>query len=193
MPARHAIASSRTSSSASERWTSFTLNVTLYVEKDHAAITRHAYGTLLVNGAPCGGATVDNVDGIYIKDVSGARTTVELDATAGSFAPGYTVEGPSSHIETYVDLGAGFDGLVVRGEAYGAGIAVGAQGINLNAGTDAFGGDIDVKLADVDDLSIVGGPADDRTTGQGGAGTGTPYVKRLTPAARCRRPPELRC
>ena len=127
------------------------LNVTLYVAQDQAAITRHPYGTLLVNGAPCGGATVDNVDGIYVKDVSGARTVVELDATAGSFAPGYTLEGASSEIETYVDLGAGDDRLRVRGEAYGAGIAVGSQGINLNAGTDAFGGDVDVKLTDVED------------------------------------------
>jgi Ca2+-binding RTX toxin-like protein len=155
------------------------MNVLIDAVNDKATIATDQFGALLVNGASCGGAAVNGVDGIYVKDVSGGRSTVELDATAGPFAPGATFEGVSSEIETYVDQGAGSDIVNVRGEAYGAGIAVGASGINLNAGSDAFGGDIDLKLADAEFVTVRGGQADDRLTGQGGAGTGSPYDKWL--------------
>ena len=155
--------------------------VTLSVDRDKATVARQANGTLLlVNGVSCGGATVGNVDGIYVKDISGAGTTVELDASAGALGPGYTPEPASSEIETYVDSGAGTDLLRVRGEASGARIAVGALGINVNVATDTAGGDVDVKITDVETVEVEGGPGKDLLTGQGGVGTGPPYAQSLT-------------
>ena len=163
------------------------MNVALTAVQDHATIARDDNGiTLAVNGGLCGAATVLNTDGIYVEDISGGRTIVELDAS-GPLAPGFTNEGPSSEIELSIKLGAGNDTLIVDGDASGAVIALGTLGINLNAGTDAFGGDPDVALSGVEDLDVIGGSGADRISGQGGAGTGSPYLNGLTLYGGARR------
>jgi hypothetical protein len=124
-----------------------TINVTLSAAWDRAQFKRNADGTLALNGAKCGAATIYDTDGVYFKDVSGESTIVTLDAESGAFAPGYTDEGFGSEIEFFVDLGSGDqDNLSVEGEASGASIAVGAQGINLNTAAEPYAADSDVSM-----------------------------------------------
>ena len=130
-----------------------TVNVSLSAAGDDATITRNADGTIAVNLVSCGAATVNNVDGVYVSDVSGGDTRVQLDARNGAFAPGYTDEGLfGSEIEFWVDLGGGQqDQVLVRAEQQGATIALGTQGINLNVGADTSA-DSDVALPGVENV-----------------------------------------
>src|SRR3954470_5811195 len=157
-----------------------TINVTLSAAWDRAQFKRNADGTLALNGAGCGAATIYDTDAVYFKDVSGQSTTVALDAESGPFAPGYTDEGFGSEIELFVDTGDGDkDSLIVEGEASGASIAVGTQGINLNTAAEPYTADSDVSMSGVDSLTVGGSGGADWISGQGGSGTGQPYAKPL--------------
>ena len=68
--------------------------------------------------------------------------------------------------------------MLVRGEQQGATIALGAQGINLNAGADGLA-DSDVSLPGVETVMVIGSAADDWVSGQGGHGTGGPSDQHL--------------
>jgi hypothetical protein len=154
--------------------------VTLSAAWDRAQFKRNADGTLALNGANCGAATIYDTDGVYFKDVSGQSTIVTLDAEPGAFAPGYTDEGFGSEIEFFVDLGSGDqDSLTVEGEASGASIAVGTQGLNLNTAAEPYAADSDVSMSGVDRLWVSGSGAADWISGQGGSGTGQPYATQL--------------
>jgi hypothetical protein len=69
------------------------MNVLIDAINDHATIATDKSGALLVNGASCGGAALNTVDGIYVKDVSGGRSTVDLDATGRPLRPRRHVRG----------------------------------------------------------------------------------------------------
>jgi Ca2+-binding RTX toxin-like protein len=148
---------------------------------DLAKIAASSDTRLLVNGAQCGAATVLNTDTVTVLDNSGGSTKVQLDGSQASFAPGVTDEDPgpdddlTSEIEFDVQLGAGnVDDLIVEGHKAGASMVAGTKGVNLNAGAELFGVDVDVTFSGVDELSLNGSEAVDWLSGQGGAGTGQP-------------------
>jgi Ca2+-binding RTX toxin-like protein len=157
------------------------VSVSMTAAGESAAIKRNGDGTIAVNGAACGAATVTNTDMIYVTDGSGGSTTVELDARNGSFAPGHTDEGLfGSELAFSIDLGGGaVDEVQVRGESQGSSIALGSQGINLNVDAELGGADADVSLAGVETVAYRGSPADDWASGQGGHGTGQPSNQQL--------------
>jgi Ca2+-binding RTX toxin-like protein len=158
------------------------VTVSLTAAGDYATIMRNANGTIGVNLVPCGAANVDNTDAVYVSDVSGGDTTVELDVRAGAFAPGYTDEGElfGSEIEFWLDLGAGqHDTAWVRGEQQGTTLALGSQGINLNVAAEPLPGDADVWLGGVESVVVYGSPVDDWISAEGGHGTGQPSGQHL--------------
>ena len=68
--------------------------------------------------------------------------------------------------------------MLVRGEQQGATIALGTQGINLNVGSDELE-DSDVSLPGVETVMVIGSPANDWASAQGGHGTGGPSNENL--------------
>ena len=124
----------------------------------------------------CGAATVANVDGVYVSDVSGGDTRVQLDARAGAFARLHGRRAAAPRSSSGSTSAAVNDTVLVRGEQQGATIALGTQGINLNVGSDELE-DSDVSLPGVETVMVIGWPANDWASAQGGHGTGVRPMK----------------
>ncbi len=155
------------------------VSVKLDADGDHASLAVDAAQKIAVDGVPCGAATVNNTDVIFVGDLSaGGAAKFEIDASSRSFAPGLSDEGFDGEIEWLVGLGDGIDTLTVRGGAQRAAIVLGTAGINLDA--DELGVDTDVSLVDVDKVVVHGGPGSDWISGHGGAGTSNPYTGALS-------------
>ena len=154
--------------------------VTLTAANDRAQVERLQGGGIAVGGVACDGATVSNTNEIKVVDVSGAGTTVVLDAEDGSFAPGVPLdEGFGSEIEISVDLSGGDDTLTVFGELSGAQIVLGDAGMNTNRAFEHNAEDADVFFAGAEHVAIAGDAAADKLSGDGGFGTGAPYGEDL--------------
>jgi RTX calcium-binding nonapeptide repeat (4 copies) len=130
------------------------IEVTLGADGDLAAIEVGAGGEILVNGSPCSGATVTNVDSIVAKDTStGGSTRVVLSDPYG-LAPGATSEGQGPEIEVGIRLGDGQgDSVLVTGrpgrDDVSLGSIAGTPWINLNPSSERID-DVDVALVAVE-------------------------------------------
>lgn len=150
---------------------------TLSVVGDDEASIGRIGDNLTVEGVPCLGATVTNVDEIVVTDVSSdGGVNVYLDMSGGPLGPGATPEDSgTSEIEVTLDVGPGgddYDKIYVRGGSAAETFSVGTNGISLNDDDD-----VDVTVAsDYPNLRIrlesFGG--NDTLSGQGGHGAGSP-------------------
>lgn len=128
---------------------------------------------IAVDGAPCGGATVNNTDTIAVTGSgAGLEDDLTLDLSGGSFAPGKTDEGDDDpEIELAMDLPGG--GVLRIAGGPGADVlALGTAGANLNA--DEAVPDVDVTLAGPAAWELAGRQGPDVLRITGGAGTGAP-------------------
>jgi Ca2+-binding RTX toxin-like protein len=125
--------------------------------------------------AACGAATTANTDSITIVAPSGSSETVTIDQSAGAFAPGATAESGLAEIEIALNLGDASDGVVVIGTAGDDNIAVGQNGVGLNAD-----GDVDVTFQQLPARMEVQGLAGaDTLAGRGGQGAGGVFAGQL--------------
>jgi Ca2+-binding RTX toxin-like protein len=118
--------------------------------------------------AACGDATTANTDTINLATPSGSSETLTIDQSAGAFAPGATAESGTAEIEIAVSLGDASDQVVVIGTAGDDSIAVGQNGVGLNAD-----GDVDVTFGQLPArMEVHGLGGADTLAGRGGQGTG---------------------
>ena len=118
--------------------------------------------------AACGDATTANTDTITVAGPAGSSETLTLDQSAGAFAPGATGESGLAEIEIALNLGDASDEVVVIGTAGDDSIAVGQNGVGLNAD-----GDVDVTFGQLPArMEIHGLGGADTLAGRGGQGTG---------------------
>jgi hypothetical protein len=132
-----------------------------------------------------GGATVNNTDGIVIVASGGGYVTT-IDFTGGAFAPGAEDEGGSSD---EIEFGLqGVKSLDLWGAAGIDNFRFGTEGggpvANFNAGVESGGilipgVDDDASLFDATSVRVNGGGANDVLRGDGGAGTGTAFGRKL--------------
>jgi Ca2+-binding RTX toxin-like protein len=118
--------------------------------------------------AACGNATTANTDAITVIGPAGSSETLTLDQSAGAFAPGATAESNIAEIEIALNLGDASDQVVITGTAGDDSIAVGQNGVGLNAD-----GDVDVTFGQLParmEVNGLGGA--DTLAGRGGQGTG---------------------
>jgi Ca2+-binding RTX toxin-like protein len=92
---------------------------------------------ILVNGAPCGTATVFNVDTIKITGANATAEAVTIDLTGGKFEPGFNTETGRDEIEIEVGLGTGANTLTIQGTDSADTWVFLTQGIDLNNDGDA--------------------------------------------------------
>ena len=150
---------------------------TLSVVGDDEASIGRIGDNLTVEGVPCLGATVTNVDEIVVTDVSSdGGVNVYLDMSGGPLGPGATPEDSgTSEIEVTLDVGPGgddYDAIWVRGGDTPEAMSVGTNGISLNDDDD-----VDVTVTnDYPNLRIrlQGGGGNDTLSGAGGKGSGSP-------------------
>lgn len=115
----------------------------------------------------CGAATVSTIDTINVTGAAG-NETFTLDFTAGAYTPGKTSEpGQTAEIELNVDLGGGYDMVILQGGASSETWRVLAGwGVRLNADADA-----DLTLGNIEELSIRGGNGNDTLVVEATTGT----------------------
>jgi Ca2+-binding RTX toxin-like protein len=99
-------------------------------------------GSLLVDGAPCLGATTTNTDSISVAGHGGTNERLVLDQRGGVFGPGATSEFNIPEIEFSIDLGDESDTLVVYGTEGDDRMAAGQSGFALTGD-----GDVDALLS----------------------------------------------
>ncbi|MGH3037173.1 MAG: calcium-binding protein [Gaiellaceae bacterium] len=125
--------------------------------------------------AACGAATTANTDTISIVAPSGSGETLTIDQSAGAFAPGATAESGLAEIEIALNLGDVFDLVVVTGTAGDDSIAVGQNGVGLNADSD-----VDVTFQQLPaSMEIQGLAGADTLAGRGGQGAGGVFAGQL--------------
>lgn len=148
--------------------------VTVDVGAGETATIGRTGADITLNGAACGGATVDNTDTIAIT-TTGVPAEIVIDLTGGPLAPGLTPEADGSEIEITIDVSSGTPTLRILGSTGVDHIVAGASGINLNS--DETTADADVTITGTPDLVIEGRDGDDTLSLAGGAGTGTTGVR----------------
>jgi Ca2+-binding RTX toxin-like protein len=125
--------------------------------------------------AACGDATTANTDTISIVAPSGTSETVTIDQSSGAFAPGATAESGLAEIEITLNLGDASDSVVVIGTAGDDSIAVGQNGVGLNAD-----GDVDVTFQQLPaGMEVQGLAGADTLAGRGGQGAGGVFAGQL--------------
>ncbi|MEA2434827.1 MAG: hypothetical protein QOG54_2284 [Actinomycetota bacterium] len=152
--------------------------VTVNVTGSGSVLSR-SNDTIVLDGQPCGTATVNNTDTVRILKTGFEAVDFVLDL-AQPFAPGASAEAAgTSEIEFQLGLGftlsAGFDKFEVRGSTAADNYDFGVDGINLNGDADS---DVSWNLtpefgSPILDLHVYGLNGDDVISGRGGAGTGS--------------------
>jgi Ca2+-binding RTX toxin-like protein len=140
---------------------------------DSPAVISREGDAVVVDGTPCGGATVHNTDAIRVAPRGGGvDASVHVSLVGGPLAPGFTDEpGGSDEIELSTTEADGGGAAGVRGSHGPDEIVVGAAGVNLNAG-ETDGVDVDVIASD--GVGVDGDGGADMISLDGGAGTGDP-------------------
>lgn len=127
-----------------------------------------------VNGSTCGTstlATVFNTKRVRLQGGDGMADAFQVDLGGGNFAPGYGSDTGSPEIEFFAHPGTGVDELLVWGGAGGDHLTAGAGGVALNGDSDV---DLTVVTGSFDDMNFYSQGGDDRLSGMGGFGTGSP-------------------
>lgn len=147
---------------------------TLSITADDNAGLTVSGSDILLEGTSCdAGATTATVDLIEIDGVAGDNDVVLL-LGGGPFAPGAEAETDTPEIEIALDLGAGNDQLLVNGDDTAEDITIGALGATLN-GDD----DVDVTLAGVEFVQLLGQDGDDSLSGGGSEVVGAGFAGAL--------------
>jgi Ca2+-binding RTX toxin-like protein len=147
-----------------------TLSATVTVGNGESATIARAGAAIVLDGVPCGAATVTTTDTIVVN-ATGIPVQIAIDLSGGAFEPGATAESDaSSEIEFTLDLPAGTPVLRIAGTTGSDHLVVGTNGINLNAGE--ANGDADVLITGNPAIVLFGGDGDDVLSVGGGAGTG---------------------
>jgi Ca2+-binding RTX toxin-like protein len=128
-------------------------------------------GSLLVDGAPCLGATTTNTDSVAIAGHVGSSERLVLDQRGGLFGPGATPESNVPEIEMAASLGDATDTVVVYGTE-------GADRMSSGESGFAFFGDGDVDVVITPhafqlEVHLLGG--DDFFNGRGQFGAGLAF------------------
>src|SRR4051794_12419547 len=135
--------------------------VVLTVTLDPAAppaVLRRDGQAIVLDGLPCAGALVTTVDTIRI----GGAPSFVLDLRGGPFGPGVTPEDTGS---AEIELEIATPALTVEGTSRGDLIAVGGDGMALNAD-----GDADASFAQPPEATVDGRGGKDVIRGLGGFG-----------------------
>ena len=128
-------------------------------------------GSLLVDGAPCLGATTTNTDSIAVAGHAGSDERLVLDQRSGAFGPGATPESNVPEIEMTANLGDATDTVVVYGTESRDEMSSGESGIAFYSD-----GDVDVVVtphAFELEVHLLGG--DDFFNGRGTYGAGLAF------------------
>jgi hypothetical protein len=166
------------------------LAVDLQARGDHALLIPEPTGNIFVvdsvggNVACAGGQptlTTTNIISVFNHPSTGANR-IRI-AAASHFAPGASTAGENGgppEIEIAVALNDDPDSeLVVDADNDGDTIALGANGINANAGPGEVAPDTDILLEGVRRITVSGGEAADLIDAQGGSATGVPRTDGL--------------
>jgi RTX calcium-binding nonapeptide repeat (4 copies) len=153
-----------------------------------SAVIERAGDAIEVNGAPCGAATVNNTDYVYVLDLTDppGNVTMTVSLEGGPLAPGFANEsGSSDEMEFSFNLdyeGTSLgDKLRVRGSGGSQRIRFGFgspqsnnRRVNLNANEqDGIDAELtDIAPATVDSWIVAALSGGDIISGAGGAGTG---------------------
>lgn len=146
---------------------------------------------ILVDRAPCGGATVANTDSIVVSPTApGGAVSPTIDLSGGALAPGATAEGDGqSEIEVTVNGGTGTsDGVAVDLTAGADNILLGADaagtqmGVDTNVAAEGAGAkDADIVLNGVEITTAEGLAGADTIDARGGGGLfAQPMPRRVT-------------
>ena len=165
--------------SAAAQWTCArdgdTLSVNLLKVASVTLSRAESSTAITVNGEPCDGASVDNVDTLQIGQGS-SDAMVTLDFTNGSFT-GKTDENPDadpdlgrSEMEIVVAMGDGYDRLRMAGGALGDDFRFATSTANYNGDSDTD----DLTFTGVDRVVLIGGAGNDVLSGGGHGTTPTP-------------------
>ncbi|HWM13426.1 MAG TPA: calcium-binding protein [Gaiellaceae bacterium] len=146
--------------------------VTAQILAGGAATLRLSGDQIWYGGTPaaCGAATRLNTDTIEVFGPAGSTETLTVDQSSGAFAPGVEVESGTSEIELAVRLGDAADRIVVIGTAGDDRIAVGQNGVALNAD-----GDVDVTFLPLPARVEAHGLGGNDTLGRGANGAGASF------------------
>ena len=128
-------------------------------------------GSLLVDGAPCLGATTTNTDSISIAGHAGSNERLVLDQRTGLFSPGATPESNVPEIEMAANLGDATDTVVVYGTEARDEMSSGENGLAFFSD-----GDVDVVVTPHNfslEVHLLGG--DDFFNGRGTYGAGLAF------------------
>ena len=123
---------------------------------------------------PCTGATATNTDTVQITGTTGSTERLTIDESEAFFGPGASAESNTPEIEVVVNLGDAADRLAVVGTSGDDRLAVGANGLAIDADND-----VDVTFAPSPApvaIELVGGAGKNTLTARGGTGTGTPFT-----------------
>jgi hypothetical protein len=132
--------------------------------------------TIVVDGTPCGTATVTTTERILVDAEQDERTShlFDIDLSGGPFAPGRSDEGDgSSEIEIRVDMGPSLsDEVTIRGSDGPDVVVLRRTAVNLDAAPDDRpdlrllglhdSASVDSSLVYIDRLSMQLGAGDDR-------------------------------
>jgi Ca2+-binding RTX toxin-like protein len=120
----------------------------------------------------CGAATTTNSDTITVAGQSGSIEQLTIDQSGGAFAPGATAESNVPEIEIATVLGDANDVVIVVGTSGDDAIAVGLNGIALNADSD-----VDITFSPLPtQIEVHGGGGVNSIGARGGTGAGQAYT-----------------
>ncbi len=165
---------------ASFNFFSGVLSVTGSTGGDTIAVSRSAAGHILVNGnivgSTFGPATIASTQSISIDSSNSTQgqDKITIDLSNGPLAPGRGIEGTGfSEIEINVKTAGQnlIDDLTIIGLPEINFIAIGTAGISLNADDD-----VDITLAGIESMMVVGGPRNDVISSIGGSFMGDEAV-----------------
>jgi Ca2+-binding RTX toxin-like protein len=144
----------------------------------YAIFKRGPSGELLVDGAQCGSATIDNTNVVHVAGTS-EGDGVTIDLSGGPFwTKPFGLKFPHE-VKFDIDLGGGWNGVFIKGDpAAPDHIVAGSAGIDLNSGV-LFSG-VDVVLTSVQQIYLIGAGQDDTLSSAGDAVTGSPYAHNVT-------------
>jgi Ca2+-binding RTX toxin-like protein len=144
-----------------------TVTVQMTAQGDNANV-RVSAGAILVDGSPCGSATVENTNTVTAAGAAGAQT-LTIDESGGAFV--HSSGAGEREIKFSANLLTGRDSVVVVGSPGDDIVRLGTGGINLDGDSDK-----DVTFGSVENVGIVDVLGGTNTlTANGGFGTSAPW------------------
>jgi Ca2+-binding RTX toxin-like protein len=146
--------------------------MTLTLESgDIALFARAPDSRILLNGHPCGGATVTQVKRIEVSEATAGDQTLIADYSGGLFATG-TSTGSGLHVDLGSETTA--DALKIIGSSGVDNVVFGASGVAVDAD-----GRVDITFAGVEQFVASLGDANDSGSGAGNVAAGAAFAADL--------------